>query len=330
MRRTTASTPSAARSGSGAVLYGTILALAAAALVVTSCSLDMSYEKYAVVFGVADYLPLGAGGPDLNYTDDDATAMAARLAADGYTVWGAGGPGSGETTDSDATEANFSTILADIAAVAKEEDLFLFYFSGHGGQVYVNGSEPDSADDPYEEFIAFNGDPVSAFTEEDLAAALSVLPCLKKIVIIDACNSGGFIGDSADVDGVPSIYRGTIDGPLAEMGAAISVYFGGADREADITPGEAIVLAAAGEREYSYEDDATGSWGFEHGVFTYFLLEASASGDRNRDGYVTVTEAYDYVRRAIDEKWNAEVVYSDRFAPHVSGGPLDYVLFGSP
>jgi hypothetical protein len=256
--------------------------------------------------------------------------MAARLAADGYIVWGPGGPGSGETIDSDATAANFLAILADIAAVAEEEDLFLFYFSGHGAQDDVNPNEPDSADDSYDEYIAFNSYPTVPFTEEDLAAALRVIPCLKKIVIIDACYSGGFIGDSGDVDGVPSIYRGTVEGPLAELGAAMSVYFGGAGRGADLTPGEAIVLSAAGEREFSYEDSSTGSWGFEHGVFTYFLLEASASGDRNRDGYVTVTEAYDYVRRGIDDNWNAKVLYYERFAPHVSGGPLDYVLFGSP
>ena len=85
------------------------------------------------------------------------------------------------------------------------------------------------------------------------------------------------------------------------------------------------MLAAAGEQEFSWE-----SLSFQHGVFTYFLLESATSGDRNSDGFVTVSEAYDYVRRSIDDRWNATSFYDERFAPHLSGGPVDYVLFTSP
>jgi hypothetical protein len=300
--------------------------LAALLAVSLGCKLDMSYDKYAVVFGVADYTPLDAGGGDLSYTDDDAVDMAALLAADGFAVrgWASGAPASGATLDGEATAANFLSVLAGVAAEAGEDDLFLFYFSGHGGQTVVNASEGASADDPADEYIYFDSDPLEPFTEEDLRAALQAIPCLKKIVIIDACNSGGFIGDSGDVDGVPSDYWGAVDGPLAQLGSAVSLYFGGFDGSADIIPGEAIVLAAAGEQEFSWETDS-----LQHGVFTYYLLQAPGAADRNHDGYVTVTEAYGYVRRKIDENFNSAAYFDERFTPHVSGGPLDYVLFTS-
>ncbi|MBN1835672.1 MAG: caspase family protein [Spirochaetales bacterium] len=299
-----------------AVLFGVLLS--------SACSLDMSYGKYAIVFGVSDYLEIN----DLDWTDEDASDMATLLTADGYSVWGGGAQ-----LDGAATEGQLTLALSEIAAQATEDDLFLFYFSGHGGPVSANASEGESAADSDEEFIALHAAPYPAdptapdiLTDDELSAALSVLPCVKKIVIIDACNSGGVIGDSADVDGVPADYTGTIYLSLGSLDEALSAYFGPSS-DSDITPGEAIVLAAAGELESSYEDLADGSLGFEHGVFTYFLLQAPYSGDANRDGYVTVTEAYDYTREKIDEQWNSEAYFVNRFAPHVSGGPVDYVLF---
>ena len=310
---------------------GAALLVALAVLVTASCTLDMSYDKYAVVFGVADYIDPAIN--DLTLTVDDADEMAVLLKAQGFAMPASPTVGTDAWLDADAKSTDFGDALAWVAANAGEDALVVFYFSGHGGQsIDQTGTEGVSADDSYGEFIAFADapsdlDPAAAgiMTEDELAQALTVLPSWKKIVIIDACNSGGFIGDSADVDGVPSVYTGTIDGPALELGAAISLYFGGFDEDADISPGEALVLAAAGEREFSWEAMELG-----HGVFTYFLLQTPSSGDENGDGFVTVTEAYDYTRGMIDRYWNSEVYYLERFAPHVSGGPVDYVLFTSP
>lgn len=285
---------------------GTLAALAG--LWATSCSLDMRYEKYAIVFGVADY-PGTAN--DLSWTVADAQAMTALLTAQGFAVY--------ERTNAGATRTELVSLLGTVNAAAAEEDLVVFYFSGHGGLGAQGVGVIYLYDDPIES---------GAFTDRELADALRILRPSKKIVIIDACNSGGFIADVADVDGVPADYTGTIYLSLGKLGSALSAYFTpGAD--SDITPGEAIVLSAAGEREFSYEDYSDGRLGYSHGVFTYYLLQAPKRGDKNGDGFVTVTEAYDYTRRMIDQYWNSEVYYLERFSPHVSGGPLDYVLFGA-
>ena len=50
--------------------------------------------------------------------------------------------------------------------------------------------------------------------------------------------------------------------------------------------------------------------------------------DLNRDGYITVSESYNYIYRNINENFNAVAwPFTDVFFPHVSGGPVDYILF---
>ncbi|MBN1838267.1 MAG: caspase family protein, partial [Spirochaetales bacterium] len=276
-------------------VVGTLLGLAVllAALLLSACRLDMSYDKYAVVFGVADYQ---GTGNDLSWTVADADAMAALLAAQGFVVY--------ERINADATRAELESLLGTVAAAATEDDLFVFYYSGHGGQAYPPSGQSNEtshgADDPDEWIFLYGSliytdpdyvlDLTETYSDDGLAKALEVLPTTKKIVIIDACNSGGFIADQADVDGVPADYTGTIYLSLGSLDSALSAYFD-PSADSDITPGEAIVLAAAGEQEFSYE-----TLTYQHGVFTYFLLQAPSAGDSNEDGYVTVTEAYDYTR----------------------------------
>jgi uncharacterized caspase-like protein len=52
-----------------------------------------------------------------------------------------------------------------------------------------------------------------------------------------------------------------------------------------------IILTASGGNEVSSEDDK-----LKHGVFTYFLLEGlRGKADMDKDGIITVDEAYRYV-----------------------------------
>jgi hypothetical protein len=45
---------------------------------------------------------------------------------------------------------------------------------------------------------------------------------------------------------------------------------------------------------------------------------------------VTTLESYAFVKAGIDEYWNANpdvIANGQTFAPHISGGPVDFVLF---
>jgi uncharacterized caspase-like protein len=56
-----------------------------------------------------------------------------------------------------------------------------------------------------------------------------------------------------------------------------------------------LILTASGANEVSGEDDQ-----LKHGVFTYFLLEGlRGKADMDKDGIITVDEAYRYVSREV-------------------------------
>jgi hypothetical protein len=108
------------------------------------------------------------------------------------------------------------------------------------------------------------------------------------------------------------------------LARAVRLYANFDGSSADIPPWEALVISAAGERELSYEMGSP----FNHGVFTFYLLEAAQDGDLNGDGWVTATEAFAYARDRVYRFWNLYYGFpSLAFSPHVSGGPVDYVLF---
>jgi uncharacterized caspase-like protein len=292
----------------GLLLAGLTFAL------LSGCALEENYDKFAIVYGVSDY---EGAGYDLTYPDDDALAMQAMLTTQGYQVW--------MRTDAAATKANLLADVASAGALAGEQDLFVFYFSGHGGQ-FGYGPEGEGGDN-LNEYI-FLRDSLSdlnlTFSDDQLVQAFAPIASRKKVIIIDACNSGGFIGNALEADGEPAALVEGSDGILERAATAIRLY-ANFDHEntADIPPWEALVLSAAGERDLSSEMGSP----YNHGVFTYYLLAAEHEGDRDGDGLLTVTEAFAYTQDMINREWNYMYGFpSDVFSPHVSGGPVDYVL----
>ncbi|MBT3275954.1 MAG: hypothetical protein HN368_22590, partial [Spirochaetales bacterium] len=166
----------------------------------------------------------------------------------------------------------------------------------------------------------------AALSDNDVSALLSNLPTSRKIIILDACNSGGFIGSQLEIDVIPqdTYISATDDGSLIREGFfdAISRYVtvpGGT--KSDLPSIDALVITAAGEAEESYEASLYG-----HGVFTYHLLNAQTYGDSNDDGFITVGECFGYTEAMIAGWWD-NPIYS--FTPRISGGPVDFVLFES-
>lgn len=170
--------------------------------------------------------------------------------------------------------ANFSS--------ADSNDVSLFYFSGHGtvgggiGYLYT-------VDREY----------ISSF---ELRNALDRIPGTK-YVIIDACNSGSFIGKS------PTVQSESLD-PAASADAFSSAFtaaFAGSSKRID-KPGY-FVLTAAHSSELSWEYRINGK---PVGIFTYFLLEGigwshtggyalgAMNADFNGNRIVTFTEAFNY------------------------------------
>ena len=89
-------------------------------------------EAYAIVIGVADYP--GADN-DLSYTDDDANDVYSMLVND-YNFKPSNII---RLIDSSATKGAISAALDQMASVITPNDIFFFYYSGHGGANVVNG-----------------------------------------------------------------------------------------------------------------------------------------------------------------------------------------------
>lgn len=325
----------------------TILGAAAAALL--SCAMPSPYvgHRYALVYGISKYISSYADGsfPNLTFPAADAISLGSMFSQKGFdevrvrTVDYSGNYSytlNGSLLDSASTgaptKANILADLADFSGILGPTDTLVFYYSGHGTQDSQAINEyiiPLGA-------LAPNGmggitiDYSSMINQTELADALAAISTPRKVIILDSCFSGGFIDNGLEVDLTPPAYHGTADFSLspATIAQAIANYnnFSASGGDAISPYGNAVVLAAAGANEESWEDftfpDGTQ---LQHGVMTYFLLQIPQQGDLNKDGVVTVMEAFSLVKAGIDTKWND--AGGPLFEPHVSGGPVDFVLF---
>jgi len=141
---------------------------------------------------------------------------------------------------------------------------------------------------------------------------------------VDACNSGGVIANRLEVDTVPPSFRGETDPFNWEVVAeAVKLYRSYPGLQADVSPLDAIVIAASGEQEFSYESPVVA-----HGILTFYLLACPTYADLDGDGGVTALEAFAFCKANIDHYWNEPRAGTDMaFLPHISGGPVDFLLF---
>jgi hypothetical protein len=225
--------------------------------------------------------------------------------------------------DESPTRANLAVDFAALGGIPNDAE-FLFYFSGHGAQYGQQdpAHEGTYAADTVNEYLGLYNNPgLDLFKDDDLMTLMKTIPARTKMAVIDVCFSGGFIGDSYQVDLIPA-NTSSPTAAFAKLADAYTRYFGQLSG-ADLPASQVITVTAAGEQQLSWE--AGGS--FKHGIFTSFFLETPRAGDLDRDGWVTLTEAYEYSRKSIDSNWNSKYSAEYRFLPHISGGPIDPVLF---
>ncbi|TVQ23427.1 MAG: caspase family protein [Spirochaetaceae bacterium] len=303
---------------------------------------------YAIVYGVSDYGAPAVGTIRINslpFPRSDAIAIAALLGDQGYDVT--------LRMDSDATTEN---LFADIEAVAAEMEQegrtdapFFFYFAGHGigagtDHLYpaalVDALDTASPSGARSAFLFFHPNSGShpadwsqiiadqGVSETRLRDALFAAPIVsaRSLIVIDACHAGGFIEAGTSHDALPADYTGSGRGvsaadALSAFGLSVDAWSTGASGS-EQPAASAIVIASSGAYEWAWEDSRLG-----HGIFTYFFLEAPRYADRNHDGWITVTEAYNHAAARVDAYWNELVSGSNRYMPRMSGGATDFVLF---
>ena len=145
-----------------------IIRISLFALALTLASLSVNAETYAVIIGISSY-------PDmpLLLCENDANSM--------YKLYSKKTTHIVKLLSSQATCASIIRETKRMYSQAKEDDMVVFYFSGHG---YPGGICP--YDIGYVDYQIVNG-----ITYEDIAAIMRLCPAKKKIIFADACYSGG-------------------------------------------------------------------------------------------------------------------------------------------
>lgn len=191
--------------------------------------------------------------------------------------------------DSQATKSNILQNIASTFSAADSNDISYFYFSGHGG-----GSESIYYICPADMTSSVS----SKITIDELETALSAVPGTK-VVFLDSCHSGGFIGKGREEIMVSRE-------ELESFNDEVINIFSRAQPKGLLTTTQYIVLVSCHyyqtcvEDQYPVEEYPLGG-GDTFGVFTMALCEGSGySGsypaDTSLDTKVSLQEAYLYVR----------------------------------
>jgi len=216
--------------------------------------------------------PGGAGVdrfPPLKLAANDARTLAAAL------KWAGAGQYAEvkvtEALDRDATSAGIEQIIDRIAAEVHPRDTFVLFAAAHGtsvaGRFYLIPQDYDGGANP----AALKERAIGQDRLQDWLA--NRIKAKKAVILLDTCESGALVSGYA---------RSRIDVPASE--AAV-----GRLHEATGRP----VLTAAAEGQPAFE-------GYEgHGVFTWALLDALKSADRNDNGTIEISELVAHVQEQV-------------------------------
>lgn len=154
-------------------------------------------KVYAVMVGISDYAGTAS---NLAYTADDARKMAETLRRQGVLA-----PESIVLTDAQATPAAVRAAFSRVAQAAGPNDMFLFFYSGHGTQVPARSQgEPDNRD----EAIALIG---GLLLDDEMAQMWSQVRAGVSMLALDSCFSGGFARDVVSRPGVMGLFSSEED-----------------------------------------------------------------------------------------------------------------------
>jgi hypothetical protein len=253
-----------------------------AGLLTTKAIVVQKIEKrgnvWAMIVGINEYPHV----PKLKYAVNDALAFyevltrVNRIPEENITL----------LLDDKATLNNLRSALGTkLKSRAGRDDMVIIYFAGHGA------TEPDTMSpdgDGLEKYLLpYNADLkdlyASALPTREISHIFRRIRSDRLVFIADACYSGASGGRTVSLSGT----RASIsDAFLARMSSGKGT----------------VVLSASGPNEVSVEKDA-----LQHGVFTYYLIEAlEGRADRNDDGLVTTDEVYDYVSTKVTLATNQE------------------------
>ena len=168
------------------------------------------------------------------------------------------------TTGKNLTAKEMIDGISNTFEDAKEEDISLFYYSGHG-------RESDGA--------LIGIDINSYVTASDLRSAMDKIPG-RKIVLVDSCYSGKLIGRSSTKSNKTDpavLFLNSFIEKRRSPGLNTSHYF--------------VIVSSEGDEE---------SWEASYGgLFTDAFVKSKTFADENLDSVVSFEEAYQYTKEMV-------------------------------
>ncbi|MGB0524759.1 MAG: caspase family protein [Flammeovirgaceae bacterium] len=206
---------------------------------ISSKSTTLGTDCHIVAIGIDQYKNSAL---NLNYATNDAQAFTDSMKKfsqgiyrDIYTY---------TLYDEQANKANIEQLLDSLAGKITINDVFIFYYAGHGsmtnGHFYFITHETTQLYADEKRMTRY------AISEEEMMKKFQQIKALKQVAVMDACHSGGAVEKLA--------HRGALqEKAIAQLSRSSGIH----------------VLAAAGSEQFATEYDSLG-----HGLFTYCLLEA--------------------------------------------------------
>jgi hypothetical protein len=156
---------------------------------------------FGIFVGIADY---PGTDNDLRYTADDARHMqqtlppAAGMAPRDVTL----------LVNGQATVANLRRAVQTVAREATADDMFVFFYSGHGGRTSHTGPPQPADPDGQDETLALHDGDV---TDDEMSAWMSGVHAAVSLIVLDSCFSGGFSKDVISVPGRMGVFSSEED-----------------------------------------------------------------------------------------------------------------------
>ena len=208
---------------------------------------------WAVIVGAAQYENIH----QLEYTDDDAMKIYDFLVS----------PNGGSLPthqielllDQAVTKSKVLEAVHRIYLQADQNDVILFYFSGHGIK---------------DAFLPIDSDGLFERIEhKDIRRFINLSKAKHKLIIADACHAGTF-----------SYNSGSLAGFLRKYYDAFEASSGGI----------ALLMSSRGD-EFSYEDQRFGSGIFSY----FLIEALRGAADQDDNGIITLAEAFEYVNKKV-------------------------------
>ena len=176
-------------------------------------------------------------------------------------------------TNADATKPRILQEINNIKSQAKQEDIFIFYYAGHG--VMSDEQIPQFYIIPHDVTQLYGNDEslrTNGISASELKVFSTAIKSQKQLYILDACQSGGMVG------------------MLAARGAAEEKAVNQLARSTGT-----FWLAASGSEQFAGEFTQLG-----HGLFTYCILQGlTGKADGQNDKKVTVQELNSYLNDQV-------------------------------